>query len=315
VPDNTRPALWLEAAQHLRRVGDVYRFAISRCNAAEVSFGHGFADAEAEMRFLLCAALHLPRDTLRPHLNARLTPSEVTGLLDLLWRRVADRVPAAYLVREAWLGDLRFYIDERALIPRSVLAELLPTAIEPWATEDVRQALDLCTGSACLAIALAFAYPDAQIDATDLSATALEVAAINVRQYALRDRVRLHQGDLFAPVAGRRFDLVVANPPYVDAEEMAALPEEFRHEPVAALAGGADGMDLVARIINEARKFLAPTGVLLVEGGHHRDRIEARFPRLPFIWLENSGGDDNVFALRALDLPQPFAKEQRRGRP
>jgi ribosomal protein L3 glutamine methyltransferase len=217
--------------------------------------------------------------------------------------RVEERIPAAYLTREAWLGDLRFYVDERAIVPRSFIAELLPEALQPWLgePEDVVRALDLCTGSGCLAILLAHHYPLAQVDATELSPDALEVAKRNVDDYGLRDRITLRQGDLFAGLEGP-YNLIISNPPYVNAASMAALPPEFRREPQSALAAGEDGLDLVRRILAQAGRRLAKDGVLVVEVGHNRDAVEAAFPDLAFTWPQTSGGDGFVFLVEQRQL-------------
>ena len=219
----------------------------------------------------------------------------------LLQERVRTRKPLAYLVHEAWLGEHRFYVDERVLVPRSFIAELLRERLRPWVTRPVERALDLCTGSGCLAILLALTYRRARVDATDISRPALAVARKNVGAYRLRRRVRLLHSDLF-PSTRERYDLIVANPPYVDAAAMRKLPPEYRREPRIGLAGGPDGLRFVRRILDEAAAFLEPGGWLIVEVGHNRRRVERAFPRLPFIWAETSAGDDCVFLLRREDL-------------
>ncbi|TXI95430.1 MAG: 50S ribosomal protein L3 N(5)-glutamine methyltransferase, partial [Burkholderiaceae bacterium] len=249
--------------------------------------------------------LHLPLDRLEPFLDARLTASERDAVLAVIDRRVRERVPAAYITNEAWLGEHRFYVDERTIVPRSFIAELIEERFEPFLDDPdgVTTALDLCTGSGCLAILLALAFPDAQVDAVDLSPDALAVARRNVADYQLEDRVRLVHGDLFAGVARQRYDLIISNPPYVNAESMATLPEEYRREPEMALASGEDGLDLVRVMLKEAHAHLNPGGLLIVEIGHNRDALEAAFPQTPFTWLETSAGNEYVFLLRADELP------------
>lgn len=290
--------MFAEALSHLRTVRDWLRIAVSLFQKAGLSYGQGTTNAYDEAAWLILHALHLPSDRLEPFLDAVLTPTERETVAQLLRRRIEERVPAAYLTNEAWLGDYRFYVDERVIVPRSYIAELLPDGLEPWIGDPatLTHALELCTGSGCLAILLAHAYPAAQVDATELSPDALAVARRNVADYGLESRVHLKQGDLYAGLAGP-YGLIVSNPPYVDAAAMAALPAEFRREPQMALAGGADGLDFVRRILAGAPDRLAPGGVLVVEIGHNRDAVEAAFPDLPFTWLETSGGDRFVFLL------------------
>lgn len=283
---------------------DWLRWAVSRFTRAGLTFGHGTTNAYDEACYLLLHALGLPLDRLEPFLDARLTTAERDAVAQVLSRRIDERVPAAYLTREAWLGEFRFYVDERVIIPRSHIAELLPDGLAPFVgdAERVHEALDLCTGSGCLAILLAHAYPNADVDAVDLSADALAVAQRNVSEYGLADRVNLVRSDLFANLPEKSYDLVICNPPYVIDAAMDSLPPEFRHEPALALAGGDDGMDLVRRILRDAPGFLAPGGVLVVEVGHNRMQAEAAFPRLPFVWLETPGATDGVFCVRREDI-------------
>lgn len=284
----------------LHTLRDWLRWAVSRFSEARLTFGHGTTNAYDEACYLLLHALHLPLDRLEPFLDARLAGGERQAVADLLTRRIEGRVPAAYLTREAWLGEFRFYVDERVIIPRSHIASLLPDALAPWIGDpaNVREALDLCTGSGCLAILLAHAYPNADVDAVDLSADALAVAQRNVSEYGLADRINLVRSDLFANLPEKSYDLVISNPPYVVSSAMESLPAEYRHEPAIALAGGEDGMDLVRTILREAPRFLSPDGVLVVEVGHNRIQAEAAFPRLPFVWLDVPGAEDGVFLLR-----------------
>ena len=286
-------------------VRDLLRFAVSRFNQAELSFGHGSANAYDEAAYLILHTLHLPLDLLEPFLDARLSAAEIDAVLNVIERRAAQRVPAAYITQEAWMHGFHFYVDERVIVPRSFIGELLQDGLQPYVEdpEQVSAVLELCTGSGCLAILAAHAFPNADIDAVDLSAPALEVATRNVTDYKLDDRVALFEGDLYAPLAERRYDVIISNPPYVNATSMQELPAEYKHEPDMALAGGADGMDIVRRIIAEARNWLTEDGVLVVEIGNERANVEAAFGGLDLVWLSTSAGDDNVFLIQAADLP------------
>ena len=286
-------------------VRDLLRFAVSRFNQAELSFGHGSANAYDEAAYLILQTLHLPLDLLEPFLDARLSAAEIDAVLNVIERRAAQRVPAAYITQEAWMHGFHFYVDERVIVPRSFIGELLQDGLQPYVEdpEQVGAVLELCTGSGCLAILAAHAFPNADIDAVDLSAPALEVATRNVADYKLDDRVALFEGDLYAPLAERRYDVIISNPPYVNAASMQELPAEYKHEPDMALAGGADGMDIVRRIIAEARNWLTEDGVLVVEIGNERANVEAAFGGLDLVWLSTSAGDDNVFLIQAADLP------------
>ena len=290
----------LEAAcNELVTVRDWLRFAVSRFNEAGLFFGHGSQDAYDEAAYLILHCLHLPLDRLDPFLDARLLPDERSRLADLLARRIDERVPAPYLTRQAWLHGFHFYVDERAIVPRSFLAPMILERFQPWLTrpDGVVSALDLCTGSGCLAILLAEAFADARIDAVDLSADALDVARRNVADYGLEDRVQLHRGDLFQPLGTATYDLIVANPPYVNAESVAALPPEYGHEPALALGSGEDGLDATRAILARAGNHLNPSGLLAVEIGHNREALEAAFPELDFTWPDVEGGEDTVFVL------------------
>jgi len=286
-------------------VRDLLRFAVSRFNEARLSFGHGSANAYDEAAYLVLHTLHLPLDLLEPFLDARLTSAEIDAVLRVIERRAAERVPAAYITQEAWMHGYRFHVDERVIVPRSFIGELLQDGLQPYVDdpEQVGAVLELCTGSGCLAILAAQAFPNADIDAVDLSAPALEVATRNVADYHLDDRVALFEGDLYAPLAERRYDVIISNPPYVNATSMQELPAEYKHEPEMALAGGPDGMDIVRRIIAEARNWLTDDGVLVVEIGNEREHVEAAFGGLDLVWLPTSAGDDNVFLIQARDLP------------
>lgn len=286
-------------------VRDLLRYGVSRFSGAQLSFGHGTSNAYDEAAYLVLHTLHLPLDLLEPFLDARLTTEEIDKVLNVIERRATERVPAAYITQEAWMHGVRFYVDERVIVPRSFIGELLADGLQPYVEdpEEVGAVLELCTGSASLAVLAAHAFPNADIDAVDLSAPALEVAARNVHEHELDERIALFEGDLFAPLPKRRYDVIITNPPYVNAASMQALPAEYRHEPEMALAGGEDGMDIVRRIIKEARNWLTDEGVLVVEIGNERDNVEAAFGGLELVWLSTSAGDDQVFLIQASDLP------------
>ena len=285
-------------------VRDWLRFAVSRFNEAKLFFGHGSDNAFDEAAYLILHTLHLPLDRLEPFLDASLVPGESEEVLDVIERRVKQRVPAAYLTHEAWLGEHRFYVDERVIVPRSFIAELLQEQMAPWVEnpDGVARVLDLCTGSGCLAILAALAFPNASVDAADLSKDALEVAERNVGDYHLKDRIELIESDLFAALKGRRYDLILSNPPYVNAESVAALPAEYQAEPAMALGSGLDGLDATRQILASAPAHLNDGGLLVVEIGHNREALEAAFPNLPFTWIDTASGDQFVFMLRREDL-------------
>jgi ribosomal protein L3 glutamine methyltransferase len=293
-----------EAAQNLHTVRDYLRFAVSRFNEAKLFFGHGSSDAYDEAAYLILHTLHLPLDRLEPFLDARLTDSERAEILNIIHRRVEHRIPAAYLTHQALLGDFSFYVDERVIVPRSFIAELLLAQLSPWIAEPeaICNILDLCTGSGCLAILAAHAFPNALVDAVDLSPAALAVAERNVADYHLQDRVSLIESDLFAKLDSKRYDLIVSNPPYVDAESVKALPQEYLHEPELALGSGHDGLDATRIILKNAAQHLTDNGVLVVEIGHNRGALEAAYPDLPFTWLDVNAGDQFVFMLHRNDL-------------
>jgi ribosomal protein L3 glutamine methyltransferase len=295
-----------EAQNQLYTLRDVLRFAVSRFNEAGLFFGHGSASACDEAAYLILHTLHLPLDRLEPFLDARLTVTEREQVLNVIQRRAIEKIPAAYITKEAWLGDFSFYVDERVIVPRSFIAELLRERFSPWIDEpdDIQSALDLCTGSGCLAVLLAYAFENAQIDAADISGDALQVVQKNRADYHLQDRISLIQSDLFTGLTGRRYDLIVSNPPYVSTASMTDIPEEYRHEPHDALAGGTDGLDVVRRIIHEAASHLTEEGILIVEIGHNREILEDAFPEIPFTWLETSAGNEFVFLLTRDQLPR-----------
>jgi len=291
---------------------DFVRYAVSRFTEAGLVFAHGTTDPVAEAAFLVGEALHLRPDQFENFATARVTAAEGRTILDLIARRVTTRKPAAYLVNKIYMRGLPFYVDERTIVPRSFIGELLEQHFgedgddgagslisDPFAVESV---LDLCTGSGCLAILASRHFPNAAVDAVDVSRDALEVAARNVADYGLQDRLTLHRGDLFKPLDGKRYDLIISNPPYVDAEGMASLPRECRAEPKLAFDGGADGIDIVRRILDEAAAHLTPQGGLLCEVGRCRPQLEAAYPHLPLLWLDTEESEGEVFWIAAADL-------------
>ncbi len=285
-------------------IRDLLRYAVTRFNTANLFFGHGSSNAFDEAAYLILHTLKLPLDKLDPFLDAHLLPDETASVLKMIERRTTERVPAAYLTHEAWLGNYRFYVDERVIVPRSFIAELIPDQFAPWIDdpESVANVLDLCTGSGCLPIMLADAFPNAQVDAVDISADALAVARRNVDDYQFQDRIALIESDLYTNVPKKKYNLIVSNPPYVNADSMSKLPQEYRHEPQLALAGGTDGMDLVRKIVAGAAERLTKNGILVVEIGNERAFAEAAFPDLELTWLSTSAGDDTVFLLTADQL-------------
>jgi len=298
------------AAGELATLLDFVRYGVSRFLEAGLTFAHGTTDPVAEAAFLVCEALHLHPDQFQTFLTARVTGFEAGKILELIERRISLRKPAAYLVNKTYMRGVPFYVDERVIVPRSFIGEILDSHFggdddahsligDPL---DVETVLDLCTGSGCLAILASRNFPHAQIDAVDLSKDALAVAARNVSEHGLEDRVNLHRGDLFEPLGGKRYDLIISNPPYVDAEGMARLPPECRSEPKLALDGGVDGLDVVRRILSEAPGHLTPQGGLLCEIGRGRERLETAFPQLPLLWLDTEESEGEVFWIERDDL-------------
>ena len=300
------------AAGELLTLLDFVRYAVSRFIEARLVFAHGTPDPVAEAAFLVCESLHLHPDQFETFATARVTAPEAKRILDLVARRVSSRKPAAYLVNKIYMRGLPFYVDERTIVPRSFIGELLDTHFSGENGEDggsliddpssVTSVLDLCTGSGCLAVLAARAFPNAEIDAVDLSQDALDVAAHNIGDYGLEDRVRLHQGDLFKPLGGKRYDLIISNPPYVDAQGMAELPRECRAEPKLAFDGGADGLAIVRRILDQAGQHLAPQGGLLCEIGRCRPALEAAYPQSGFLWLDSADSEGEVFWIASAEL-------------
>jgi ribosomal protein L3 glutamine methyltransferase len=291
---------------------DFVRFAVSRFIEAKLVFAHGTTDPLAEAAFLICEALHLHPDQFETFATARVTAAEAKKILGLIERRVTTRKPAAYLVNKIYMRGLPFYVDERTIVPRSYIGELLESHFGGDGNEEggslipdpasVESVLDLCTGSGCLAILAARNFPNAEIDAVDISKEALAVAARNVADYGLAGRLTLHRGDLFKPLDGKSYDLIISNPPYVDAQGMAGLPRECRAEPKLAFDGGADGLDIVRRILDEARAHLTPRGGLLCEIGRCRPQLEDAYPELPLLWLDTEDSEGEVFWIAAADL-------------
>jgi ribosomal protein L3 glutamine methyltransferase len=299
-------------AGELQTLLDFVRYATSRFTEAGLAFAHGTTDPVAEAAFLVCETLHLHPDRFEAFATARVTAREAKAILDVIERRAATRKPAAYLVNKIYMRGLPFYVDERVIVPRSFIGELLDSHFGGEGDEEdgtligdpasIENVLDLCTGSGCLAILASRSFPNAHIDAVDISKDALDVATRNITEYGLEHRVKLHRGDLFGPIGKARYDLIISNPPYVDAQGMAALPRECRAEPKLAFDGGADGLDIVRRILNEAKGYLTLQGGLLCEIGRGRERLEAAFPQLPLLWLDTEESEAEVFWIGAADL-------------
>ena len=287
----------------LHTICDMVRWAMSEMERFEVSLGHGTADYWEEATFLVLRTLKLPFDRLETFWNARLTPDEVWEVMKNIASRVHDKVPAPYLVHEAWLTEQPFYVDDRVLIPRSYIAELLEEKLEPWVEADkVATVLDMCTGSGCLAILAQEAFPHAQVTGADISAEALEVAKINRSRYGMDETLELIQSDIFSQLGKRRFDLIISNPPYVTQEAMDMLPGEYRHEPALALEAGEDGMDFMRRFMPALKDHLTEDGLAVVEIGDGREAFEAIWPDLPVTWLATEEEEDMIFAVHARDL-------------
>lgn len=287
----------------LLTIQDFVRWGASRFSAEGLFFGHGTDNALDEAALLVLHALHLPPELPATYRECRLTYPERTAVAELLERRVRERKPAAYLTNRAWFAGLEFYVNEDVLVPRSPLAELVEAGFDPWLEpEAVRRVLDLCSGSGCIGISCAVYLPEAEVDLVDVSRKALEVASRNLTHHRLEDRVRVLESDLFAAIGENGYDVIISNPPYVGAAELAALPEEFRKEPRLGLAGGESGLDLILRILCEAPSYLNDGGVLVVEVGNTAGELERRFPDLPFLWLEFARGGEGVFLIKREQL-------------
>jgi ribosomal protein L3 glutamine methyltransferase len=291
--------------EELFTIRDWLRFTVSRFEESNIFFGHGTDNAYDEAVWLILSALHLPLDTLDNFIDARITESERKHLAHWIERRISEHTPTAYLLREAWLKGFKFYVDERVIVPRSFIAELLENGLSPWVDypEMIESAADICTGSGCLGVMLAHAFPNAEIDVIDISPDAIAVANINITNYALQDRITAIESDMFSALAGKRYDLIISNPPYVDAPSMAQLPNEYRNEPQIALGSGEAGLDHTHTLLKEAANHLNEGGLLIVEIGHNRDALLKSYPDLPFTWLEVESGDQFVFLLYKEQLP------------
>jgi len=297
-----------DVMNELFTIRDLVRYGVTLFNGEGLYFGHGTDNALDESSALVLYALHLPHDLPGHFMDARLTEDEKSDIFDLFDRRVNERTPIAYLTRETWFANHKFYVDNRVLVPRSPIAELINNQFEPWVEAgNVETILDMCTGSGCIAIACAYALPDALVDAVDISRDALDVAEINVSQHHMEEQVELIQSDLFSELEGRKYDLIVTNPPYVDVEEMTNLPEEYRQEPELGLASGEDGLDAIRIILQQAASFLNSDGVLIAEVGASDDALQEAFPAVPFVWLDFEQGGSGVFMLTRDQLVQYFS--------
>jgi ribosomal protein L3 glutamine methyltransferase len=305
VPPAVLDAMSDEPERHLLTVRDWLRYAVSRFNCAGLVYGHGTATAVDEAAFLILHTLRLPINQLEPWLEARLLPHEKRALSAIIERRISTRKPAAYLTNEAWIGSHSFYVDERVIVPRSYLGELLRNRLAGVVADDIpiRRVLDLCTGSGCLAILAALTFADTTVDAVDISSEALAVAERNVADYGLEGRITLIQADLFEGLGKRRYDLMLANPPYVAAAAMAGFPPEYAAEPAIAHAGGEDGLDIVRHILAGAAEHLTPEGMLVIEVGTGRQILEREYPDLPFLWLDTAETQGEVLALSRSSMP------------
>jgi ribosomal protein L3 glutamine methyltransferase len=294
----------IPATSELFTIRDWIRYAVSQFEASDVFYGHGTDNAYDEAVWLIMSGLHLPMDTLNNFLDARITADERIKLAHFIEQRITKHTPTAYLLKEAWLQGLKFYVDERVLIPRSFIAELLADGLSSWIEfpEMVESAADICTGSGCLGILLASVFPNAEIDVIDISQDAIDVANVNIANYSLQEQVTAIKSDMFTALKGKKYDLIISNPPYVDAPSMAALPQEYQNEPQLALGSGDAGLDHTHTILHEAANYLNDDGILIVEIGHNREALEAAYPNIIFNWLEVSSGNEFVFLLTKSQL-------------
>lgn len=291
--------VYAQAAQELHTIRDWLRFAVSQFENSDIFYGHGTDNSYDEAVWLIMSALHLPMETLNNFLDARLTQSERDKLAQFIEQRITKHTPTAYLLKEAWLQGFKFYVDERVLIPRSFIAELLVNDLSPWIEfpEMIESAADICTGSGCLGVLLANSFPNAAIDVVDISQDAIDVCNINIANYGLENQITAIKSDMFSALAGKKYDIIISNPPYVDAPSMAALPAEYQNEPQLALGSGTAGLDHTHTLLREAASYLNDDGLLIVEIGHNREALEAAYPNTIFNWLETSSGNEFVFLL------------------
>jgi len=295
----------IKLAEELPTVRDWIRYAVSQFEASDIFYGHGADNSYDEAVWLIMSGLHLPMETLDNFLDAAITTAERKHLAYLIEQRVTKHIPTAYLVREAWLHDFKFYVDERVIVPRSFIAELLlDDSLSAWIEypEMIENAADICTGSGCLGILLAHTFPSAAVDVIDISPDAIVVSNINIANYGLEEKVTAIQSDMFSALAGKTYDVIISNPPYVDAPSMATLPTEYRNEPQLALGSGDAGLDHTHTILREAANYLSDDGILIVEIGHNRDALLDAYPDVSFVWLDTSGGDQFVFLLTKAQL-------------
>lgn len=296
----------LEPCDALFTLRDFIRWGASEFTAANLYFGHGTDNAWDEAEQLVLHAIHLTPPLADEWLSARLTHIERKRVMENLTRRIQERIPAAYITGQAWFAGLPFAVDERVLVPRSPIGELIQQQFSPWLSQEPAQILDLCTGSGCIGIACAYAFPAAEVQLSDISFDALAVAEENIQQHGLEDRVFAMQSDLFENFAGQQFDLIVSNPPYVDEDDLASMPPEYHAEPEIGLGSGADGLDFTRRLLREASQYLTDEGVLIVEVGNSWVALEDAFPEVPFTWIEFERGGHGVFMLRKADLIEHF---------
>jgi ribosomal protein L3 glutamine methyltransferase len=302
----------MSAYSDLKTIRDFLRYAVTRFNQAGLYFGHGTDNSWDEAVALILHSLHLHHDVDMSVLDARLVEEEKKKILDLINRRVEKRVPLAYLTNEAWFAGMSFYVDERVLIPRSPIAELIENHFQPWiSTNKVNDVLDLCTGSGCIAIAIAEAFPEARVDASDISADALAVAKVNVLRHNMQEQVNLVQSDLFSNLPEKKYDVIVSNPPYVSQNEMVELPDEYRHEPELGLEAGNAGLDIVDKILVDAGNYLHDHGILIVEVGNSEIALSEKYRDVPFTWLEFDRGGGGVFLLTAKDVKDYFTDQRK----
>ncbi len=295
--------------KNLTTVKDFIRWGASRFREAELTFAHGMSSALDEAVYLVLHALHLPIDTPNTYWDGHLTPTEIKIVQTLLLQRINERKPAAYLTHEGWFAGLPFFVDERVLVPRSPIAELVESQFSPWVEADeVESILDLCTGSGCIGIACAYAFSNTKVDLADISQDAIDVANINIQRHDAQQRVQAIRSDVFSHLEGRKYDIIVSNPPYVDAEDMSALTDEFLYEPELGLSSGEDGLDLTLRILYQAADFLTENGILVIEVGNSQYALQQQFPNVPFHWLEFARGGDGVFLIDKHQLGMFFGK-------